>query len=247
MRRLPEWGFRGLLVAWMFGGLGASAIAQTNSVAPTAPVTAHPTSMHVKKIRGVDADNRQILVNRPGVVTLVLGTNEDSQDAARAAGKVMYPLQGRPDFQLIVVVDLRGSIATWAPSIVLSRMRASLDEEAVELKPYFLQNGNKSNPRYGTYVIPDFSGTICPQLSWGEDADDLRGIMFGVDGREIARWDKIDDMGKLQSDVRAAIQALIDSDKEKAAAVVKSQGTKLVQPSTAHPPMLPPMPVTPAN
>jgi hypothetical protein len=195
----------------------------------------------------MDADNHQVLINHPGAVTIVLGTNEDSQDAARAAGKVMYPLQGRPDFQLIVVVDLRDSIATWAPSIVLSRMRSSLDDEAIDLKPYFLKNGNKTNPRLSSHVIPDFSGTVCPQLGWTTGSDDLRGILFGIDGREIARWDKIDDMGKLQTDVRAAIQVLIDADKEKSVAAAKSQGTKLIQPSTAHPPLLPPMSPIPTD
>ena len=201
----------------------------------------------MKKFKGTDADNHQVLINRPGVVTVCLGTNEDSQDAARAAGKVMYPLQGRPDFQLMVVVDLRDSIATWAPSIVLNRMRASLDAEAIELKPYFLKNGNKTNPRFSSHVIPDFSGTICPQLGWPDGSDTLRGILFGVDGREIMRWDKIDDMAKFQSDTRAAIQALIDADKEKAVIAAKTQGTKLIQPTTAHPPLLPPAPIPAAD
>ena len=245
MRRLLEGGFQGLLAVGILCAMGLPSDAQTNAPpAAGAPVTHAPG--HVKKIKASDADNHMILINRPGVLTVVIGTDEDSQDAARAAGKVMYPLQGRPDFQLIVVVDLRDSIATWAPSIVLSRMRASLDGEAIELKPYFLKNGNKSNPRYGTFVIPDFSGTVCPQLGWPKGSDDLRGILFGVDGREIMRWDKIDDMAKFQTDVRAAIQSLIDADREKAIAAGKSQGTKLIQPSKLHPPMEPPMP-TPAN
>ncbi len=176
------------------------------------------------------------------MVTLLLGTSEDSQDAARAAGNAMYPLRGRPDFQLIVVVDLRNSIATWAPSIVLSQMRSNLDKEAIALKPYFLKNGNKSNPRTSSYVIADFSGTICPQLGWTSGSDELRGILFGIDGREIQRWDKIEDMTKLQNDVRAALQDLIDAEKAKAAEAAKTQGTKLMQPVSAHPPLQPMMP-----
>jgi hypothetical protein len=222
----------------------SSAPAQT--AAAPAPV-AHPgpslSAPPLRKFRAVDADNHNILLNRPGVITLVLGTSEDSQNAARAAGEAVYPLQGRPDFKLIVVVDLRNSVASWVPSVVLAQMRSNLDDEAIELKPYFLKNGNKSNPRNSSYVIPDFSGTICPQLGWTEGSDNLRGILFGIDGREIMRWDKIDDdMVKLQADVRAAIQALIDADKVKAATAVKSQGTKLMQPATPHPPLLPPAP-----
>jgi hypothetical protein len=63
-----------------------------------------------------------------------------------------------------------------------------------------------------------------------------------VDGRQITRWDKIDDMAKLQADTRAAIQALIDAEKARSATMVKTQGTKLIQPSSPHPPLLPSMP-----
>jgi hypothetical protein len=209
--------------------------AQTTNV----PAAVAPASSHFRKFKALDADNKTVLINRAGLITLLLGTSEDSQDAARAAGKAMYPLRGRPDFQLIVVVDLRDSIATWAPSIVTARMRANLDQEAIALKPYFLKNGNKTDPRKSSYVIPDFSGTICPQLGWTQGSDDLRGILFGIDGREIQRWDKIEDMTKLQTDVRSAIQALIDADLAKATAAAKIHGTKVLQPSAQHPPLLP--------
>ena len=234
-----------LLAALSSCAIALSAPAQTNTVTAPAAPSAHPTASgsHARKIKAVDADNRTILLNRLEMVTLVLGTNEDSQDSARAAGQAMYPLQGRPDFQLVVVVDLRDSIASWAPSLVTAKMRSNMDEEAVELKPYFLKNGNKGDPRKSLVVIPDFSGTICPQLGWTDGSDDLRGILYGTEGREIARWDKIDDMAKLQTDVRAVIQGLIDADKAKAAVVAKTQGSKLIQPSAAHPPLLPPIAV----
>jgi hypothetical protein len=230
-----------------FAGDAGAEMPATNSTSPVAPGAPAPVSLsapRVRKFRALDADNHNILINHPGVVTLVLGTSEDSQDAARAAGRAVYPLQGRLDFQLIVVVDLRDSIATWVPSIVLAKMRSNLDHEAVELKPYFLKNGNKTNPRATSYVIPDFKGTICPQLGWTQSSDDLRGILFGVDGREIQRWDKLEDMAKLQTDVRAAIQVLVDADEAKASAAAKTQGSKLLQPQTPHPP-LPPLAPTP--
>jgi hypothetical protein len=229
-----------LLAALAACALASSALAQTT--APSAPVP-HPAlsiaAPPLRKFRAVDADKHTILLNRPGLITLVLGTNEDSQDGARAAGRSMYPLQGRPDFQLIVVVDLRDSLATWVPAVVLAQMRSNLDHEAIALKPYFLKNGNKSDPRNSSYVIPDFAGTICPQLGWTESSDYLRAILFGADGREIERLDKVDDMATLQTDVRAAIEALIDADEAKAAALAKTQGTKLLQPQAPHPPLPP--------
>jgi len=91
-------------------------------------------------------------------------------------------------------------------------------------------------------VIADFSGTICPQLGWMETSDDLRAILFGADGREMERWEKVDDMARLQTEVRTAIQALDDANQAKAAAVAKTQGTKLIQPPA---PPLPLPPLTP--
>ena len=231
-----------LAVVAAVGVYAPNAAAQTPApLPPTGAVkSAAPALPPVHKFKAVDADNHTIFINRPGLITLVLGTSEDSQDAARAAGKTMYPLQGRPDFQLIVVVDLRNSIATWAPSLVISQMRSNLDHEAIALKPYYLKNGNKSNPRTSSYVIPDFSGTICPQLDWPGNSDDLRGILFGADGREINRWDKLEDMDKLLADVHAAIQAFDDANQaKKEAASAKPQGSKLIQPPAVPPPLPP--------
>jgi hypothetical protein len=215
-----------------------------NAVAPLSPPTFAP---HVHRFRAIDADNRNVLLNRPGFISVIVGTNEDSQDAARAAGKAMYPFQGRPDFALIVVVDLRHSIASWVPSIVITRMRVSLDQEAIELKPYFLKNGNRSNPRPATHVIPDFTGTICPQLNWKEGAQDLRVIIFGADGREVERLDKVDldDMPKFQDDVRKAIQAQVDIEQAKLGPAAKSPGWRLFHSAPQHPLLVPYTPFSP--
>ena len=165
----------------------------------------------VPQIKAVDADNHKILFNKPGMISVIIGTSEDSQDAARRAGRAMYPFQGMPDFQLIVVVDLRDSIASWVPSAVIDHMRRSLDQEAIELKPYYLANHNKNNPRKFSHVVPDFKGTIVPQLAWTGTPDELHAIIYGADGREIKRWENVDDMNVLQTAVRNALQKLSDA------------------------------------
>jgi hypothetical protein len=218
--------------------------AQTTTPAPSTnatPTLLPPPTLSPKahRVRVLDADNHNILVNRPGMITVVVGTSEDSQDAAREAGKAMYPFQGRPDFALIVMVDLRNSIAGWVPSVVISRMKTSLDGEAVELKPYFLKNGNKANPRTTCHVVPDFSGTVFPQLGWNEKSDGLRILIFGVDGREIERIDQVDDMAKFQADVKAAIQAQVTIEQARFAAAAKTPGSKILQPVLQHPPLVP--------
>ena len=202
----------------------------------TPPVVPHAPSP--RKIKVLDADNHNIILNRPGMISVIVGTNEDSQDAARDAGRAMYPFQGRSDFALIVVVDLRDSIANWVPSVVIGRMKSSLDKEAVELKPYYVKNGNKNNPRGTSYVVPDFSGTVCPLIGWTQGSDDLRVIIYGVDGREIQRLDKVDDMSVLQKDVNDAIQAQVDIEQGKLAAAAKTPGSKLLHPVYQHPPLV---------
>lgn len=221
---------RGLLLCGCVLALPLAAQTSTNSVASSqAPQ---------RKFKATDADNHTVYINRPGVVTLLLGTNQDSQDAARAAGEAVYPFRGRPDFALVVVVDLRDSIAGWAPSIVLAEMRANLDKEAISLKPYFLKNGNTSNPRNDAHVIADFNGTICPDLGWTEHSDDLRAILFGGDGREIKRWEKLEDMQAMQAEVRAAIEAFDKAIAAKNAS--RPQGSKVVQPPSPPKPLPPP-------
>lgn len=227
-----------IVAAMMMAGIFAALTAPAQVPAPTSAKLPP-----VPKIHAVDADNHNVVLNKPGIISLVLCTGEDSQDAARRAGRSMYPLQGRPDFQLVVVVDLRDSLANWVPSIVLSQMRSNLDKESPDLKPYFLANGNKGNPRDASHVIADFHGTLCTQLGWTESSDELRGLLFGADGREIKGWNKIGDMDQLQTDVRAAVQALLDVNRAKALSAVKPAGSRLLQP-VLPPPLLPPMPAS---
>ena len=159
------------------------------------------------------------------------------------AGVAMYPFQGRPDFQLIVAVDLRGSLANWAPvASPSSRMRSSLDGEAIELKPYFLKNGNRSNPRGYCHVVPDFDGKIFTQLGWPETSNDLRAIVFGADGREYKRFDKVDNMNALYNSVRSAIADYITlrkSDQAAAPPVPDTRSTALSPPEPPLPPAKP--------
>ncbi len=204
-----------------------------------APTATEPLVPIKRKIKAVNVDGRSVVVNRPGVITLLIGTGEDSQDGARLAGATVYPFQGRPDFQLVVVVDLRDSVATWVPTVVLSTMRSNLDREAIGLKPWFVKNGNNSDPRKNQCVIADFSGTICPLLGWQAGSDDLRGILFDADGMEIKRWSKLEDMTKLQEDVHAALEALVKTNEAKSTGAVKSQGTKVIQPPKPPPPLPP--------
>ena len=207
----------------------------------------HAAAVPVHHIKAVDADNHSVIVNRTGVVTALIGTSADSQDAARQAGVAVYPFQGRNDFQLIVAVDLRDSLANWAPSLAVSRMRSSLDDEAIELKPYFLKNGNRSNPRNSSHVIPDFNGKLFTQLGWTQTSSDLRAIVYGADGREFQRFDKVDNMDVLYNSVRAAIAKNLALRKAHEAAAPPIPVTRSTALSPPAPPLPPEKPIAPAK
>jgi hypothetical protein len=207
----------------------------------------HASASSVHHIKAVDADNHNVLINRTGVITALIGTSADSQEAARQAGVAVYPFQGRSDFQLIVAVDLRDSLANWAPGIAVSRMRSSLDDEAIELKPYFLKNGNRSNPRNSSHVIPDFNGKLFTQLGWPETSSDLRAIIYGADGREFQRFDKVDNMDVLYNSVRAAIANYLAVKKAREAAAPPVPVTRSTALSPPTPPLPPEKPVAPAK
>jgi hypothetical protein len=196
-----------------------------------------------RHLHAVDADNHNVLINRIGVVTALIGTSEASQQAARLAGTAMYPFQGRSDFQLIVAVDLRGSLANWAPGIAIGRMRSSLDDEAKELRPYFLKNGNRTNPRGFCHVIPDFDGKLFAQLGWPQESPKLRAIVFGADGREFKRFDQVDDMNALYDSVRAAIVKYINLRRERQAAGPPVPDTRTSALSPPEPPLPPEKPL----
>jgi len=220
--------FVGLAVGW----LGLVAVLPAPAAGP-------------RHFKVTDADNHTIVLNRSGVITALIGTSEDSQQAARQAGVELHPFQGRSDFQLIVAVDLRGSLANWAPSIAIGRMRSSLDGEAKELKPFFLKNGNRSNPRGSCHVVPDFNGKIFTELGWPQRSKDLRAIVFGADGREYRRFDKLDNMDALYSSVRSAIASYIALRKTRQAAappVPDTRSSALSPPAPTLPPEKPAAP-----
>ena len=234
--------FATAILGMIFGALAftrpaVAAPSSTNAVANPQPPAETPPA---RKYHATDADGKSVPLNPPGHITVIVGTNEDSQDAARAAGRAMYPFQGRPDFGLIVVVDLRHTVASWVPSMVISRMKVSLDQEAFELKPYYLKNGNHNNPRGYSHVIPDFTGVICPQLEWKEHDEKLRIIIFGVDGRILESLDNLEaaDMTKVQADVRKIIQAQVDIERAKIAAAASKPQPFFLKPVLQHPPIV---------
>ena len=132
-----------------------------------------------------NCDGELTVLNPKGQITVVMASSQSLADTTRAFGRALYPWQGREDFRLIVVVDLRKSLGSFVRGWTKAKMRADLHEEALTLKPWFLARGNTNNPRTYLCAIPDFDGKATEALGWGENDEVMKVKIFGKDGEQI--------------------------------------------------------------
>ncbi|MDR1146233.1 MAG: hypothetical protein LBK71_08875 [Verrucomicrobiales bacterium] len=158
-------------------------------------------TVNAAEIRAVDVDGRERVLNGSGRVHVVIYSNEEVQDATRAASRALDELQGVRAFRSVIVVDLRGSLAHLAPGYAQRRMMRDLDAEAERLTPFYRNNGNGGDPRADLSVVADFKGELAARLGWRESAATLRVLVFDQAGREAARWEDLRDYARLRKTV----------------------------------------------
>ncbi len=158
-------------------------------------------SVQAASLQAIDVDDRPVVLNSPGAVTAVISSSPDTQNATRDAGAQLDRYRGRPDFRLVIVVDLRDSLAGIVGGYVRDRMKQNLDAEALRLRPFYRANGNPHNPRPDLEAIPDFDGKIVDSLHWDKDPARLRVTVFGRDGHVLRRWDDLKDYRELDAAV----------------------------------------------
>ena len=156
----------------------------------------------------VDADGHHMTLNAKGFITAVISSSPDTQERTRTAGQVLDAYRGRSDFRLIIVVDLRDSLAGIAPDFVKNQIRNNLNDEAKRLVPFYRKNGNSGNPRADLSAIPDFDGKLIDSLQWKPDDDLLRITLFGKDGKPIRTWDDLQKPALLADAVAKALGAV---------------------------------------
>ncbi len=159
----------------------------------------------VEPITAVDADGVERTLNRIGVVTVVVYSNPALQDWTRATGELLYPFQGREGFRLVVVADLRGTLASWAKGMTHRRMMENLDREAQLVAPFYVQNGNSGDPRGDLSAVADFHGDLSQELGWERRGNHKRVILFGREGRELARWEELENPRELTDALARAL------------------------------------------
>ena len=55
---------------------------------------AAPASAPMHKYKAIDADNHNVLINKPGLITLLLGTNENSRTRPAPRDRPCIPFAG---------------------------------------------------------------------------------------------------------------------------------------------------------
>jgi hypothetical protein len=135
-----------------------------------------------------DVDDKAVTLNPSQGVNLVVYTNGDLEKETRDLSKMLDPLRGRSDFQLVRVIDLRGEVAPAVRNLVLKKIRQELDKEAARLKPIYERNGRKNNPRGDMNAIADFGSGPLGKLHWNGYTEKLRAVVY-KDGAEAKRFE----------------------------------------------------------
>jgi hypothetical protein len=167
-------------------------------------VSANPMAPHI--LEAIDADGRMVALNPPNQVTVIISSSQTTQTQTRAAGKSLDEFQGLPDFRIIIVTDLRGSLAGLVPSYVKRKMQSDLTKEAKRIQPFYLKNGSSRNPRLDVSAIPDHTGAVCTPLGIAAPLGTLWVIVYGRKGEVFRRWDDLKNYAELQQAVMAALQ-----------------------------------------
>ncbi len=132
-----------------------------------------------------NCDGRSFELNPKGKIMILLASSQPLADTTREFGSSLYGWQGRDGFRVAVVVDLRKSLGTLFKGWTLGTMKANLDEEGIEIQPWYRANGNLGNPRADLCAIADFDGKVTDALGWGSDENKMKVTIFGKDGEKI--------------------------------------------------------------
>ena len=148
-----------------------------------------------------DCDGKVVELNPAGRITVVLASSQPLADTTREFGRALYGWQGRKEFRVIVVVDLRKSLGTLFKGWTVGKMKADLDEEAETLIPWYRANKNPNNPRPDLCGIADFDGKATESLGWGSDDTKMKVSIFGKDGNVVWSGVNVKSPSYLQAEI----------------------------------------------
>ena len=149
-----------------------------------------------------NCDGKDVELNPADRITVVLASSQPLADTTREFGRALYGWQGRKEFRVIVVVDLRRSLGTLFKGWTVGKMKADLDEEGERLIPWYRANKNLGNPRGDLCGIADFDGKATDSLGWGSDEKKMKVTIFGKTGDVVWSEMAADSPKAMQTEVR---------------------------------------------
>lgn len=156
-------------------------------------------------ISAVDSDDKRVVFNKTGRISVVFVCTEQTQKEIREASNSLDSFRGLPNFRVIAVVDMRDSLGSMVEGIVKWRMQDDLDDEAERLAPFYQANGNTHDPRPDLSCVADYKGEVCKALGWPKVSNKLRIVVFGMDGQPLHRWDDLKNVKELRAFVAKAL------------------------------------------
>ncbi len=155
-----------------------------------------------------DVYDQSWILNPKNSVSVILYSNASVQQRTREAGLALHPYvrknAGSRPFHFLVVVDLRGSMANWAPGYTVRRIRADLEEKFRVLPPVPGREDVLA-PRPDVSAVADFKGEACRSLGWDKPSSTLRVVIFRK-GIEVKRWEDLRDLNELTDQVGRLMQ-----------------------------------------
>ncbi len=144
-------------------------------------------------IQAQDVDGQWRTLPPKGRFTIVMYTNADLESESKTLSKTLDPYRGAQDFLFMQIVDLRGEIPGIARRMAEKQIRKELDIEATRVKPFYVKNGSKADPRSNLSTIVDYGGSYLARFNWDDRVEMVRFVIYNSKGVEIRRLDNTSD------------------------------------------------------
>lgn len=164
-----------------------------------------PVVVSGKPMVAEDAFESPRALNPSDKVSVIVYSSPALQEKTREAGRILNRFLARTDFQMVVLVDLEGSLANWAKGYTRRRMQRDLKAKIDNL-PAEVQNFHEGKyPRPDITVVPDFDGHACESLDWEKSSDKKLKVIVFDDGKVARRWEDLQDYRLLEKTVEGLL------------------------------------------
>lgn len=145
-----------------------------------------------------DVDGQPLIFDQTNQITVVVQSRESLQKRTRQAGITLYPLHAHTNWKLVIVVDLRDSLARMAKGYTGRRMQRDLDSEA-ETIHQIVTNRSLADLRQGLRGVADFDGKTSDALGFTHSESNLGAVIFNSKGEVHRRWNDLTNTSELQA------------------------------------------------